>query len=259
MEKHEHSLFFVDAAEEGSVCFSREELRHALLALRMDARAPLKCTDGNGAIFSCVQTAETAVSGKARIVETLSALRPQPQCAVFIGLPDRDAFEESLTNLAALGVDRIIPMVCRFCQHAWWDRWDKYADRLRRKMIAGIKQSLNPWLPQLTQPQSFAQATGAMSDFQACLVADSTGMPLRQAVMPLAGARQVACFVGPPGGFSPEELSILQTRASALVRIGPYRLRTELAAVVLCASVVQARGAVNHLNSSNSANTSLCV
>ena len=243
MKKHDHTFFFVDGAEaEGVLRLSREELHHALSALRMGSGASLTCTDGKGGVFACVQTPQTFSSGEVRIAETACRPRPLPRCSVCIGLPDRDAFEEALTDLAALGAARIVPLICRFCQNSWWDRWDIYADRFRRKMVAGIKQSLNPWLPELTAPQSFMQTVNGSggADKNVSLVANADGIAVRQALEKIAVAKNVACFIGPPGGFSPEERTAFHSPESVMVNIGPYRLRTELAATVLCASVMQA-------------------
>ena len=243
MEKHEHSLFFVDSATEGKVLFSREELHQALGALRIEAQALLQCTDGLGGLYTCVQTSETAASGEALIVEAKQCPRVLPSCEVYIGLPQRDAFEEALTHVTALGVARVIPLHCRFSQNTWWNYWNKYAERFRRKMISGIKQSHNPWLPHLAAPQNFVAAVEALGDVlpHQCLIADAGGQPFGHILSTLAGVDRVACFVGPPGGFSPQELDDLQSRGCTAVNIGPYRLRTELAAVVLCAGVMQAR------------------
>jgi 16S rRNA (uracil1498-N3)-methyltransferase len=243
MDKHEHSLFYIDGVSGESAILPKEEIRHALASLRMGERGTLRATDGRGNIYECAVTPETAVSGEARITTTAQTPRPAPDIHMYIGLPDRDAFERAITDLAAMGAAGIIPVVCGYCQKRWWDDWDKHADRLRRKMIAGIKQSLNPWLPELTRPMPFCQIASALRAFppQRCFVADAGGIPLRRALDASPVEGRAACIIGPPGGFSPEESNLLKESGCVFVNISPHRLRTELAAIILCGNVVQAR------------------
>ena len=242
MDKYDHSLFFVDAVSREKALFAKDELRHALAALRLDIHGTLKATDGKGNIYDCTMLPESPASGEARVIAAVKSARPSPDIHVYIGLPDRDAFEKAMADLAAMGAARIIPLICSYCQNKWWEDWDKHAGRLRRKMIAGIKQSLNPWLPELARPLPFGRSEAALRAYHAhgCLVADAGGIPVRGALNALHAGSPAACVIGPPGGFSPEESDRLKAGGCVFVNIAPYRLRTELAAVVLCAAMVQA-------------------
>jgi 16S rRNA (uracil1498-N3)-methyltransferase len=242
MHKHEQSYFFIEGVIGDKARFSKEEIRHALLSFRMTEGA-LKATDGMGHVYECAIDADTADSGEVSIVSIAKPVRFSPDIHVYIGIPDRDAFEEVITGLAALGAARIIPLVCRYCQKNWWDEWDKHAERMKRKLIAGIKQSLNPWLPELTRPLPFnlMQSDVRARSLNKCLVADVLGAPLLDPLPALAAETSAACVIGPPGGFSPEEVEYLKAVGSIFVNIAPYRLRTELAAIVLCGAMAQAR------------------
>jgi RsmE family RNA methyltransferase len=100
-------------------------------------------------------------------------------------------------------------------------------------MIAGIKQSQNVWLPTLAKPTPLSESLAAA---QGCplLVADQNGLPLSSAVDAVRGASFASCFVGPPGGFSPDESAQILSAKAHHVALSENRLRTELAAVLLC-------------------------
>jgi len=152
-------------------------------------------------------------------------------------MPERGGIETLVEGAAALGVSRIVPMVCAYCQERWWERtWPTHAARLDRKMIAAAKQSLNPWLTALAAPVRFEAALAAASG--RLVAADQEGSGV-QNLHPTAGTvRTVDAFVGPPGGFSPGERDALDRLGAVRLRLSPNRLRTELAAIALAARVM---------------------
>jgi 16S rRNA (uracil1498-N3)-methyltransferase len=236
-----HNLFFASRVENGFAYLDSEESRHASSALRLSLGDALAVTDGRGTVYDC--TVQQGVPGalSAKILSAKPVPRPRPSVSMFVGICDRDRFEELAENCAALGTDRIVPVICRFCQKPWWSAWDKHSQRIRKKLIAGIKQSHNPWLPLVTEPAAFGDAISQMEP-SLVLAADAGGKQVLEIVDKIKQSHAVSCFVGPPGGFSPEELETLKKAGASLVSLSTNRLRTELAAVVLCNAVKLAQG-----------------
>jgi 16S rRNA (uracil1498-N3)-methyltransferase len=243
MSRETHSLFFVSSVSANRAFFSPEEYRHAHAALRIDKEAILFATDGKGSIYTCKFTGQSRETGEVEIIDARRQEAAQGVVDLYIGLPDREAFEEALTCLSALGAARIVPVVCSYCQDAWWRPWEKRIERLQRKMIAGIKQARNPWMPDLCSPQPFIKALQAVcvadnAEKWHC-VADAGGIGLQIALPETHRLSRVTCFIGPPGGFSPEEMNRFSIEGLPLIKIAHYRLRTELAAIVFCAEIMQ--------------------
>ena len=118
------------------------------------------------------------------------------------------------------------------------------------QMIAGAKQSGNPWLPEVRVLSSGADELAELSR-----TADQRFLPWEmQENVPmltpdLAGRPGLSVYViGPEGGFSARELDILHTAGFAAVSLGARVLRCETAAT-LClgihwwASQLPSRGA----------------
>ena len=164
---------------------------------------------------------------------------------MLVGLPDRAAFETLIGDLTALGVSRITPLVCRYCQVGWWERSagsGKLSDRFRSKMLAALKQSLYPHLPRLDPPLPFESISSAFSGN--CLVADpAPGLQhFSEALDAMRNqSPSFTCLVGPPGGLAPEESAVLKTLGAVFVKLAPTRLTTELAAAVLAGGIIGAR------------------
>jgi 16S rRNA (uracil1498-N3)-methyltransferase len=243
MHKEQHAFFFVNSVAAGRAILTKDEYRHACLALRMAGDSALYATDGGGNIYKCKLGARVPEGCEVEISETRREPAPHPCVRVYVGLPEKEAFEEALTGLTALGAEKIAPVVCGFCQGRWWDPWEERSERLQRKMIAAVKQAHNPWLPELLAPLPFTEAlrrscVGAEGRVVR-LAADPGGETMAAAVNRPGLVERVDCFIGPPGGFSPEELQQFSANGIRFVRVARHRLRTELAAIVTCSSIMQ--------------------
>jgi 16S rRNA (uracil1498-N3)-methyltransferase len=192
-------------------------------------------TDGSGRLFSCICT---DIYNKQLIasVQNITILKRQGTLHLLVGLPERDAFETLLTDCTALGVQQITPVIAAHCQRPWWKQsWDTTIDRFRSKMIAAMKQSLLPFLPVLNRPITL---TGSFSTLSGTvLVADTEGDRLRD-IKVQHDLTDTSCYIGPPGGFSDDEVNEIVKRNGIRVVIGKPRLRTELASIALCAQVI---------------------
>jgi 16S rRNA (uracil1498-N3)-methyltransferase len=230
-----HFLFFADGLSAESATLDEAETGHAAVVLRLRPGDRLQLTDGNGCravgTFECIDKKEI----KVRIERRTYVERHRPDVTLFVGLPDRDAFERILLDATALGVFRIVPVEAVHCGGGWWKRWEKHLPRLRRVMITALKQSVSCFLPEIAAPCTTAEAIAMAEGF--VMVGDREGIPVNT-ILPSNPAMPVSCFIGPPGGFSEKERRLFDRESSRRVRIAPARLRTELAATALCAQVI---------------------
>jgi 16S rRNA (uracil1498-N3)-methyltransferase len=236
VDRHEHFMFFTKSITKNHALFTEDEIRHAVSVLRIGAGSCIRATDGNGRIVTCRLTEDTVNTLEAEIVSCSMADILLPEMHFAIGLPEKDAFEEIVINLSAMGARRIIPIESAYSQNPWWKNWDKHHDRFVRKMITGIKQSHNPFLPELAAPAEFGQVLHdiASSGNFAVIAADMNGSGFSAITEKNPSLKCAACFIGPPGGFSEEEFRSLRSVGCLFVKICDYRLRTELATTVMC-------------------------
>jgi 16S rRNA (uracil1498-N3)-methyltransferase len=234
-----HFLFFSQSIENGVVFLDKDECRHVFSTLRVESDQTIRVTDGRGTLYECRLAQREKDGARFHIERSAHGERQTPEVRVCVGLCDKEEFGGLVQDLAALGAASIVPVVCEYCQSPWWRMWEKHEVRLRGKMIAGIKQSQNVWLPTLAEPTPLSEALAAA---QGCplLVADQNGSPLASAVEAVRGASLASCFVGPPGGFSPQESAQISSAQAYCVALSENRLRTELAAVLLCGVVKSA-------------------
>ena len=231
-----HFLFYSSRVENGTALLDKEECRHAFSVLRHSPGETMRITDGKGSFYECTIREQSSEGAQCAVIKTIPAPAPKKNVSVYAGLPEKEAFGELCESLAALGASRVIPLECDYCQDRWWLAWEKHGQRFLKKMIAGIKQAKSAWLPHLSTPQPLA---GALNEGAGALMlaADDSGVPFIDVIDRIKNAADVSCFVGPPGGFSPGEIAGLKSAGVIFVSLSSNRLRTELAATVLCGMI----------------------
>jgi 16S rRNA (uracil1498-N3)-methyltransferase len=193
-------------------------------------------TSGDGIIHTCRYDSIIAQELTATIQESYRVPAINSQIQLFVGLPERDSFEQLLVDCTAMGIKKITPVISEFCQKDWWkSSWEKHSERFRNKMISALKQSLYPYLPILESPVKLGISLAPLSDCR--IVADPEGIPV-YTIDNLSHISSFSCFIGPPGGFSDSERETFTQNGFFFAKISPTRLRSELASVVLCAQII---------------------
>lgn len=237
MRNADHFLFYAENLDDDMVVLEGAEARHAVTALRGRAGNIIQVTDGRGAICRYEVASAATQRCELRVVQRMRQESPYPVLHLLVGLPERDAFERLIEGVVPLGVRTIGPLVCRSCQQKWWaGGWEKQRERLERKMIAGMKQARSAWLPELAAPVPIGEGLEVAGSFR--LVADEEGCRPGEVGGEMTRFGSVTCLVGPPGGFSPEEQRAIERHGYRPLWLSANRLRTELAGVVMAASVM---------------------
>ena len=235
MRDYQHFLFHTSHCNSNNIELDIYESRHALKVLRLTEGDLFQVTCGDGQILICKLDSIKKELAGATIVDRLTIPPVNPGIHCYIGIPDKDAFETIITDLTAMGIAQITPIITEQCQKNWWEqKWDKHQERLQGKMIAAMKQSLYPRMPLIDYPCAIEKVIENTT--RQTFVAEWEGAPLNT----ISGGieSQVNCFIGPPGGFSAKELDLFRSLNFNAVKIATTRLRTELAAVVLCAQIM---------------------
>ena len=115
------------------------------------------------------------------------------------------------------------------------------AQRLARwQAIAGsaAEQSHRGTVPQVVGPVSLPAGLQEAGDARLLVLEPSAAVPLLQAI---DGSDAYTIAVGPEGGWTDAELSLMRERDGVMVNLGPRILRARLAPVVAAAILVQQR------------------
>ena len=173
---------------------------------------------------------------------------PPFRLTLYQALLKKDNFEWVLQKCTEIGVTRFVPVITArtVVSGAKQPRANKWA-RWQRIIREAAEQSRRGALPELVAPLSFAEA---LADSQVC---DHTlipwvgegGIGLRPALASERPAEvpprlHAGIFIGPEGGFTPDEITQARAAGVVPVTLGPRILRAETAAVAAAVLAVDA-------------------
>ncbi|MCS7176527.1 MAG: 16S rRNA (uracil(1498)-N(3))-methyltransferase [Candidatus Kapabacteria bacterium] len=202
-----------------------DELRH-VRALRLRQGERVALTNGRGCLVvgELLQYSKAPPRALFRVVELLEPPEFPVRLGLAIGLlHDRERLEFAVEKAVELGVQEIVLLRTCYAQPC-----EVRLERLRAKVLAAVKQAHRAWMPSIRGPMGLVECCDSvLPAYRQSIVAEVSGRepaPLRNS--------PTLVLVGPEGGWSAEELQILQQARAALWSLGQQRLRAETAAVV---------------------------
>ena len=211
---------------------------HVARVLRLERGAPLILFNGDGyefdaALASLAKHAVTAEIGEKRTVDRESALPLTLAQAIARG----EKMDWILQKATELGVARIVPVVTdRTEVKLDAERAERRMAHWRGVLAAACEQCGRNLLPDLEPPQAMDRWLATLGDAPALRLAllPEGDVTLRQFPSVENGAILV---VGPEGGFTANDVSLLTQAGFHGLRLGPRILRTETAGLAALAAL----------------------
>ncbi len=185
--------------------------------------------DGNGTEAEVVIQTIDQNSCVVKIEKTYqNKNEPQTKVHLFCSILKRENFELVVQKATEVGVTEITPLIC--------ERTVKTSlnlERLKKIAHEAAEQSGRGVVPTINEPESFKSLlTFTPSHFHTFLpiLFDSSGSSFQ--TLKLSNFKTCHVFVGPEGGWSPEELELVKSQNFKIASLGPLTLRGETAAIV---------------------------
>jgi 16S rRNA (uracil1498-N3)-methyltransferase len=206
---------------------------HHLRVRRARDGEQVELRDGAG----LVGTGRLVRDGRSWRVEVDAARRVGRPLALTlaVGAGDRERFEWLVEKATELGVTAIVPLETEHAAAVATRVRAPHVGKLRRHALEAIKQCGAAWAPEIRDPEPLAAFVGRLLDGDAWL-ADPDGGGAAT-----AGSDPLTVLVGPEGGLTAPERTLARLAGYRPVRLGPYVLRFETAAVAAAALAVAAR------------------
>ncbi|HVU74056.1 MAG TPA: 16S rRNA (uracil(1498)-N(3))-methyltransferase [Mycobacteriales bacterium] len=222
------------------------EGRHAATVRRLRVGERVDLVDGEGLRAHATVTAVGKDTLELRVERRTAEPAPAPRLVVVQALIKGDRTELAAELLTEAGVDEIVPWAAERCVV----RWDaakavKGEQRLRASVHEAAKQARRARWPVVAPLAGTAQVEerlrAARSSGGASYVLHESGdRSLAASNLPASG--DVVLVVGPEGGISDAELSVLTGAGGSAVRLGPEVLRASTAGVVAVAALASRLG-----------------
>lgn len=148
---------------------------------------------------------------------------PQTQTTLYAALLRRENFELVAQKATELGISRIVPILTTRTVKTGFNRV-----RLEKIITEACEQSGRTTLPVLSEPLAFPDALADCTP-EASALLDLTGEDIGSATLP---KNIHACFIGPEGGFTEEEVSAARAHGLTIAKLGALTLRGETAGIV---------------------------
>lgn len=231
------SRLFCPSLAVGTLSLPPEESHHAVSALRLTAGSEVVLFDGAGT--EGAGTIKHVERG--RVIVDVSRVTQHPFDAalrltlvVAMGKAHRQGF--LIEKCTELGVGAICPLLTtRSVTRPGTSAVNKWS----RRAIEASKQSGRSWIPEILPPCTLAEVLSDGARFAWMGFADTVGTPrpLAELLSSVDAGSEIVVFVGPEGGFTEEERRRFLECGAVSVSLAPTVLRTETAAMAVCAAV----------------------
>lgn len=211
------------------------ESMHCSRVLRMKNGDEIFVTDGKGSRYRCLilnsHTSHTSLSVISQ--EKLEAEKNYYLTLAVAPTKNSDRMEWMVEKAVEIGVDRIVLLKCERSERKY-----QKTERLKKIMIAAMKQSLSLFLPEITELTDYKDFIFSCSkDSQKFFGYCSKDFPLKDFAKECKAGGEVIVMIGPEGDFTFEEVDKAIKYNFIPVTFGNKRLRTETAGVYATCAV----------------------
>lgn len=222
----------------GSVDVVGPQVHHARNVLRLKAGEQVELFDGQGhyttaalaqisrdrLTFSVASVAtDAAGAGVARTVVLASAI-PKSQSS---------AQECLVSHGTELGINEFWPLIFErsSVRRVSLDKWQRWS-------IEACKQCGRNRLPKIVEPMALDHTLQRLGRFDLKIYGSAEGACLPDRTRMPPDWKQAIIFVGPEGGFTDDELRLLNSHDVMPFRVGDHILRIETAGLAITAAVI---------------------
>ncbi len=222
-------LFYTTSIQGNHAILEAEEARHCAQVLRKKVGDLIHIVDGMGTLY---ESKIIEIQKKVCLAEILTTT-PNFNARNFhlhlaiAPTKNMDRLEWFVEKATEIGISEITPILCHHSE-----RRKLRIDRLQKKALSAMKQSLKAELPIIHELTAFKDAIADSKEHTIKLIAQGDQNTNLQNNY-LAGS-PVYIMIGPEGDFSKEELQMATAAGFQGVHLGKSRLRTETAGLVAC-------------------------
>jgi len=230
------------------IVIAGEEAHHIIRVLRLGPGHSVSISDGKSVeslgVISDIDIRDTKI--KIRILDQNKSKETKPFITLLQALPKGEKFDWIIQKSTELGVSTIIPVITqRTIVNILPSKLESRMERWNKIAIEAAKQSLRMDIPQIGELSTFDASLREVEKHHLSIIPweQEKELSIRKALKSIDGTvTKVAVFIGPEGGFSPEEVKKAKEMGAVSVSLGPRILRTETAAIAVCSILMYELG-----------------
>ena len=220
-------FFFDSNIANANVELNEETSRHIVQVLRMENGEKLMLANGKGQTFKVEISNAHKKYCRVNVLETFFSEKPKPQVSIAISLlKNSSRFEWFLEKAVEIGVQKIIPLICKRTEKQHFR-----FDRMKAITISAMLQSKQSYLAELSEPKKINDFVIEKIEGQKFIAhCEETGD--KNKIPDNLNLENRLILIGPEGDFTHEEIHSALTNNFSPVTLGQTRLRTETAGIV---------------------------
>lgn len=216
---------------QNKIMIDGEEFLH-LAVLRCQIGEEILCFIGDENEYLCKIESITRKNATAVILsKNICLANPKIKITLFQGLPKKDKLEFITQKTTELGVSKIIPFESEFTVAK---PNENKIDRLDKITKEACKQCGRSMPVIIENPVKFKEMLEMLGAYDIVLFANEKD---KLSNAEIKSAKTIAIIIGSEGGFSDNEIEIIDKLNPTVVGLGSRILRTETASIVLCGLV----------------------
>ena len=219
-----HTAFVKNIPADGAVVeLAKREFDHLFKTLRCRAGERLRLCDGNGTVAEAEATADRCI----KVLSQQTFAPDEIELHLFAALPKNAKLDALLKPVTEAGVKSITPLKCRYSV----SEKSEIPERWYTLLEEACKQSGNPFLPEINQTMTVAQAVEyCQNNGITIFYGAQHGILLLPETLQNGNIKKMAWMVGPEGGFDENESALLDSAGKGIT-LGKYIFRLENAAL----------------------------
>ncbi len=236
------SRFYCSTISRGKVTIDGEQFRHLVKVLRLGVGDEVELFDGSGGAATAVITEIGRADAHLKIQQRKTQEpRQGGRIVIAVSVAKGTRFDWLVSKCTELGVDRIVPIV--FQRTVKLAKGAQAGERYSKLAVEAAKQCGRIFLPRIDEPCSLSECVEKLKEEypQMQLLFGSLGASAKSIMGLDTVGTDVAAFVGPEGGLTDSEETVLLENGAVGVRLAETILRVETAAIAFAAVLTAKR------------------
>lgn len=227
------------------VTITGDDAKHILKVMRMQVGDHFICCDNKGRTSLCEIIEVDGTEVETKIVNDIEKSAELPvSVTIAQGLPKGDKLEYIIQKGTELGALSFFPFSADRSVVKWDDKKAvKKKERLEKIAKEAAEQSHRNRVPVILNPGSFSDLLKMAEQYKIKIVAfeeEAKQNEISKFASALSSADlgdSILCVIGPEGGISDKEATLLSDHGFVLCGLGPRILRTETAPLYLLSAI----------------------
>jgi 16S rRNA (uracil1498-N3)-methyltransferase len=231
--------------EDGRVVITEDDAKHIAKVMRMKAGDEIICSDNSGRSAICEILTLDGSKVLAQIKKEIEQTSELPvKVTIAQGLPKADKLEWIIQKGTELGADSFFAFSAERSVVKWDEKKaGKKKERLEKIAKEAAEQSHRSMIPEILEPGTFRDLLKLAEPYKMKIVAyeeeakKSEKNGFAAALNAVGTGDSLLCVIGPEGGLSEKEASVLQEHGFQMCGLGPRILRTETAPLYILSAI----------------------